>query len=92
MTVGSFDSQAQFLSYALDTQTWTAGSFPFAYNGMWAAMYVLCYIYSCTESVMVVFVVLSGGNLMTQFFPDVFGHLLVWENTALYYSPNRGDS
>ena len=49
------------------------------------------YITTGMHALMVVFVVLSGGNLTTQFFPDVFGHLLVWENTALYYSPNTGD-
>ena len=31
-----------------------------------------------------------GGNLTATFFPDDFGDLLVWEDRALYYSPNKG--
>lgn len=31
-----------------------------------------------------------GGNLSLDYFPGVLGDLIVWEETALYYSPNGG--
>lgn len=31
-----------------------------------------------------------GGNLSILYFPGVFGDLLLWEEGALYYSPNSG--
>ena len=31
-----------------------------------------------------------GGNLTVKFFPGGFGDVLVWEETALYYSSNKG--
>ena len=31
-----------------------------------------------------------GGNLTVEYFPGTFGDLLIWEETALYYSPNGG--
>ena len=31
-----------------------------------------------------------GGNVTARFFPGGFGDVLVWEETALYYSANKG--
>ena len=31
-----------------------------------------------------------GGNLTARFFPGGFGDVLVWEETALHYSANKG--
>ena len=33
---------------------------------------------------------IAGGELFAQFFPNMFGELVVWEETALSRSPNGG--
>lgn len=69
--------------YDISNQSWNEDTFSFAYSGMRSLLVNWERFKNDILSSV-------GGNLTAVYGADGFGDVFIWEETALYYSPNGG--